>query len=580
MNRKTICNLLIKLVKSRNSDSDIVFTKIKDKYIPATLYNILKHIRILNLKLNQLGIKKSDRVAILSENRVEWICTDLACAISGIITVPIYNSLSKDQIRYIIEDSGSKVVFVSTSLLLERLLKIKEESGLDFEIISYNDFTGDERPEGLMFYNEIINEFESKGIVIEGSENINFINDKLNETDEGDLYSIIYTSGTTGNPKGVMLTNKNIYTNLEGCNNILEINERDIFLSFLPYSHAYERTAGYLLPFMNGAKIYYAQNIDTIGIQMPEVKPTFLITVPRLLDKMYNKVMKSGETLSGLRKKLFTSAIEFAHSENFDRKSFKFVLYDSLVYKKIKAKTGGNLRYFVSGGGALNKTINKFMNNIGLATLEGYGMTEASPVISVNRPEKIKVGTVGPVLKGVEVKIGEEGEILIKGDTIMKGYYKDEASSAESLKDGWLHSGDIGEIDEYGYIKITDRKKSLFKTSGGKYIAPTAIEEMILQIPYLDQAIVIGNGRMFVTALIVPEKDLKINEELYKKVEREIKQVTSSLSTYEKIRRFKLLDKPFTIEDGEMTPTMKLKRKVIEEKYSHIIEEMYKGLEG
>lgn len=377
-----------------------------------------------------------------------------------------------------------------------------------------------------------------------------------------------------------MLTNKNIYSNLEGCNNILEINERDVFLSFLPYSHAYERTAGYLLPFMNGAKIYYAQNIDTIGVQMPEVKPTFLITVPRLLDKMYNKVMKSGETLSGLRKKLFTSAIEFAHSDNFDRKSFKFVLYDSLVYKKIKAKTGGNLRYFVSGGGALNKNINKFMNNIGLTTLEGYGMTEASPVISVNRPEKIKVGTVGPALKGVEVKIGEEGEILIKGDTIMKGYYKDEVSTSEALKDGWLHSGDIGEIDEDGYIKITDRKKSLFKTSGGKYIAPTAIEEMILQIPYLDQAIVIGNGKMFVTALIVPEKDLEINEELYKKVEWDIKQVTSSLSTYEKIRRFKLLEKPFTIEDGEMTPTMKLKRKVIEEKFADIIEEMYKGLEG
>lgn len=201
MNKKTICNLLIKLVKSRNSDCDILFTKIKDTYIPTTLYNILKHIRILNLKLNQLRIKKSDRIAILSENRVEWICTDLACAISGIITVPIYNSLSKDQIKYIIQDSGSNVIFVSTSLLLDRLLKIKEESGLDFEIISYNDFTGDERPEGLMFYNEIINEFESKSIVIDGSENINFINNKLNETDEEDLYSIIYTSGTTGNPK-------------------------------------------------------------------------------------------------------------------------------------------------------------------------------------------------------------------------------------------------------------------------------------------------------------------------------------------------------------------------------------------
>jgi len=474
---------------------------------------------------------------------------------------------------------------------MDRLLKIKDESSLNFEIISFNDFYGDEKPEGVLFYNEIIKEFESSNNTNGGNELINFIHNKLEDTEEEDIYSIIYTSGTTGNPKGVMLTNKNICANLEGCNNILEINKDDKFLSFLPYSHAYERTAGYLLPFLNGAKIYYAQNIDTIGVQMPEVKPTFLITVPRLLDKMYSKVMKSSESLSGFKKKLFDSAIDYAHRENCDKRSFKYFLYDKLVYKKIKLKTGGNLRFFASGGGALNKKINRFMNNIGLATLEGYGMTEASPVISVNLPAKIKVGTVGPAMKGVEVKISDEGEILIKGDIIMKGYYKDEKSTSEALRDGWLHSGDLGEIDEDGYIKITDRKKSLFKTSGGKYIAPTAIEEMILHIPYLDQAIVIGNERMFVTALIVPEKDLEINEDLYKRVEKDflykrvekdLKEVTKSLSTYEKIRRFKLMEKPFTIEDGEMTPTMKLKRKVIEEeeKYADIIDEMYKGLEG
>lgn len=375
---------------------------------------------------------------------------------------------------------------------------------------------------------------------------------------------------------------------------VLEINHNDVFLSYLPYSHIYERTAGYYLAFFSGAKIYYAQSIDTIGKQMEEVSPTIIITVPRLLDRMYNRLFKSVEEMKpAVKKRIFKWALEVARKDWNRKHTFKWKLADKLVFKKIRAKTGGKIRFFVSGGGALNVSIGEFFEGIGLTTLEGYGLTEASPVVSVNRPGRNIYGTIGEPLDGVEVKIAKDGEILVHGELVMKGYYKNEEETKNVIRDGWLHTGDIGEWVKDNHLKITDRKKSLFKSSGGKYVAPGYIEDLILQIPYIDQVIVIGNQRMYVTALIVPDREelsllankLGVSYEnvsqlyshplLLKTVKEDLDKVQRGLSSFEKVRKFTLLENPFTIEGGELTPTFKIKRKFIEEKYRDLIEKMY-----
>jgi long-chain acyl-CoA synthetase len=391
-----------------------------------------------------------------------------------------------------------------------------------------------------------------------------------------------------------MLTHKNIYSNLETFPDVLHIDENEVFLSFLPCSHIFERTGGYYLPFFAGSKIYYAQSIDTIALQMTEVKPTIIITVPRLLDKIYNKLMKTAVDMEdGYKKNIFNWGLSVARTHWNNKYSLKWKLADRLVFAKIRAKTGGKLHLFVSGGGALNKTVGEFFDGIGIITLEGYGLTETSPGVSINRMSKNKYGTVGLPLRDVQVKIAEDGEILVKGDIVMKGYFNQPAETAEAIVDGWFHTGDIGEFDSDGFLKITDRKKSLFKSSGGKYIAPTHIEELVSNLPYVDQIIVLGNERMYVTALIVPdvaelknlakkinvsiefESDLFTNPVILKTIEKEVHDVQKDLASYEKIRKFSMLQTPFTIEGGELTPTLKIKRKFVEDKYKHLIEKMY-----
>jgi long-chain acyl-CoA synthetase len=506
------------------------------------------------------------------------------------IDVPIYTSLSPESIKYILRHSNSVVCFVSNSLQLEKLISVVSELPDLKYIISYaepkNEFSGISIRSLDSILKNTIKTTQKKAI-----DDLEILNKRISEND---TLTIIYTSGTTGIPKGVMLTHKNVYTNIRSFFKILKIDDKEIFLSYLPYSHIFERSAGYYFPFFAASKIYYAQSIDTIALQMGEIRPTFVITVPRLLDKMYNKLMKSYEEMpAGFQKKVFKSAIDMAKERKIKKFSIKWKLADSFVYQKIREKTGGRIRYFASGGGALNKTIGEFFDYLGVETLEGYGMTETSPVICVNRPGKNKYGTVGPPVDGITVKIAEDGEILVKGDIVMKGYFNAPEETRNTIVNGWLHTGDIGEIDEDGYVKITDRKKSLFKSSGGKYIAPAQIEEMILQLPYVDQIIVIGNERMYVTALIIPDyieltrqaKNLGLNTYnlsefisnpvLLKKIENDINVIQKHLSPYEKVRKFTLLDKPFTIESGELTPTLKIKRKFVEEKYSALINKMY-----
>lgn len=591
MNVNNLCEFYLQACEKYDTKSEFIFTKTGEAYNGISRKFLTTKIESLIEYFNNAGLKKDDKIAIISENRVEWIISDMAAVFLGIITVPIYNTLSKEQIKYILDDSESKICFVSGSLMLDRVLQCKEELNTLERVVSFSDFHEMERPEGIEYFSEIVShnkkaEPDYKKLTLL-SENIN----------SEDLLTIIYTSGTTGVPKGVMLTHRNVCSNLNSCQKILEISPKDRFISFLPYAHIYERVAGYYLALITGAKIYFAQNIDTIAVQMPEVKPTLMITVPRLLDKMYNKVMKTGiEDAKGVKKIIFGWAVKTANSHRTKKSSIKWKIADALVYKKIKSKTGGSIRCFVSGGGALNKQVGEFFEGVGIQVLEGYGMTETSPVISVNRPDNNRYGTVGLPLDNVQVDIAADGEILVKGELVMKGYYKMPEETESTIKNGWLHTGDIGEFDKDGFLKITDRKKSLFKTSGGKYIAPVHIEETISRLPWVEQVIVVGNERMYVSALIVPLKDeltslakknnfpgdeysdLLKNKEFLKLLQKQINMSQSDLSSHEKVKRFTLIEEPFSIETGEMTPTMKIKRKVVEEKYNDLIEAMYDKL--
>jgi len=587
MKNKTIVEYVLKSLREFNPEEDNIFTKRDNKYHGVNRLEIYSGALSICSFLKNLGLQRNDKIAIIGENSIEWIMTDFASIFGGYIDVPIYISLTSESIKYILNNAEVKICFVSNDLQLNKILAIKDECSDLKWIVSFRNskIQSDIKIYSIDYIlrNSKLLDFKTLYERIEQiSENIN----------EQDVITLIYTSGTTGVPKGVMLTHKNICSNIIPFNDILNVSENDIFLSYLPYSHIYERTAGYYFPLFEGPKIYYAQSIDTIGAQMPEVKPTIVITVPRLLDKMYNRFIKSFEEMpEGISKTILFKAMDI--SSKVKKSSMKWKIADKLVYSKIREKTGGRLRYFVSGGGALHKQVGEFFAGIGIETLEGYGMTETSPVICVNRPQLNKYGTVGPPIDGVEVKIADDGEILVKGDIVMLGYYKMPEETSEALKDGWLHTGDIGEIDTDNYLKITDRKKSLFKSSGGKYIAPALIEELVTSLPYVDQVLVIGNERMYVTALIVPdipslkdlskklklnietESELFYNKEIMEHIKKDLDKVQKNLAPFEKIRKFTILEMPFTIENGELTPSLKVKRKVVEEKYANLIDRMY-----
>lgn len=589
MKKRTLTALLLENLERFNALDPIIFTKIGNSYSGVSRLEIINKAFAIKDFLRDQGLRENDKVAIISENRLEWVVTDLACILSRIVTVPIYTSLSADATRFILRDAGVKICFVSSSFQFSKILRILPELPLIQKIVIFDKNDYSEHP--------IVTNFEdtvSNCLSYEVSTLIKKISHCDENIFEEDLVTIIYTSGTTGIPKGVMLSHKNLYSNIMSCMKVLEINEKDVFLSYLPYSHIYERTAGYYLAFFSGAKIYYAQSIDTIGKQMEEVAPTIVITVPRLLDRMYNRLLKSIDEMdNNLKKKISLWAIDIAQKYWNKKDSIKWAIADRLVFKKIRAKTGGRIRFFVSGGGALNKNIGQFFEGVGLTTLEGYGLTEASPVVSVNRPGRNIYGTIGEPLDGVEVKLAKDGEILVRGDSVMKGYYNNRSETRKVIIDGWLYTGDIGKWVKDNHLKITDRKKSLFKSSGGKYIAPGHIEDLILQISYVDQVIVIGNERMYITALIVPDKEeitslainhnitfdsvaqLYNNPKLISIVEKDLNEVQKELSSFEKVRKFTLLEHPFTIESGELTPTFKVKRKFIEEKYKDLIDKMY-----
>jgi long-chain acyl-CoA synthetase len=573
--------------------------KVGDKYQDISYDTIYRNTENLALGLASLGVRRGDKVAIIAESRPEWLYSDMAILGIGAVNVPLYPISTSESISTILSNSESLGVIVSNRLHLNKVLKVwKECRTLRFIIVmNDNDATGEK------------NVFSFSDIEILGQnykrENPNYFTDSLSLSKEDDLCTIIYTSGTTGEPKGVMLSHKNIVSNVKTAHEVFDVDEKDTFLSFLPLCHIFERTTGYYTAFSGGCTIAYAESIEKITQNMEEIKPTVMTVVPRLFERMYSKIMRNVESQPEAKQKIFNWAIEIGKEfasikRNGDIPSIaitlKHKLADRLALKKIRDITGGNLRFFVSGGAALPREHGLFFEALGLLVLEGYGLTESSPVIAVNRPNNYKFGTVGKPAPGVEVKIAKDGEILAYGPNIMMGYYKNRKETDETIKDGWLHTGDIGVFDAEGFLIITDRKKHLFKTSGGKYVAPTPIENLFLGSKYIDQFILIGDRRMFLSALIVPDyeavkeyadanriqyktvDELVNMKQIYELLEKDLQQFQRKLAGHEKVRKFAILDKPFTIEEGEMTPSLKLKRKVIEERYKELIEGMYKGL--
>ena len=548
---------------------------------------------LLARAIEQFGIKPGETAAIISETRFEWVVTDFACISKQIVTVPVYPTMTSEQIRFILQHSESRLCFVSTNLMAEKVNAVFNELPKLEKIITFNKT--DHSHEHIISFEELIyGELLEEKTAYSDEIADDFFSDMAKKQSVNDLLTIIYTSGTTGIPKGVCLSHKNVLANVKQCTDSFPVHPDDIFLSFLPLAHTYERTGGYYVPLSKGAKIYYAKNIDTLAAQMAEVKPTIVLAVPMLFTRIASRVMKNIEQMPLLKRTITKRALKIGRAFRENKSNPLWKIADKKVFSVIRQRTGGRIKFFISGGSALSRETAEFFDSIGLLILQGYGMTEASPVISVNRLDNNEFGTVGPPLENVNVKIAGDGEILVQGDNVMLGYFKNQKDTDEMIISGWLHTGDIGVIDKHGMLKITDRKKTLIKTATGKYISLTHIEENLERSEYISQVISFASDEKdYVTALIVPDpdmleslakkldvkykdlKDLTDNDIIHNFFESEIDVLQKPLAKYERVRKFALLDTPFTIESGELTPTLKLKRKVIEEKHRSIIDDFY-----
>ena len=534
-----------------------------------TRKNILKLSRII-----KENIKEGDRCLLVSENRPEWFISDMAIMLSGGITVPAYTTYTEEDYKYLIEDCEPSLLIVSNNEMLKKLSNTINEKEFIKKVITLDELNKvidnlhiiDEEKYldfNIILKNNLLKEDKIK-------------NDKLKRTSPA---CIIYTSGTGGNPKGVILSHGGILNNLVGACEIMKplFNSRPVFLTWLPLSHSYEHCVQFA-QIAVGAKVFYAEKIEKLLENISEAKPTIMTAVPRFYQNLYNKININLKKQTGFKAKLINATLRLGKKKllnqkmTFSEKLLNFIV-EILVRKKIKKQFGGNLKAFVSGGGALDKEIGEFLNSVGLPTLQGYGLTETSPVVSCNPIHKIKVETVGPPFRGNQVKIANDGEILVKGENVMLGYWNKKEETDKVIIDGWLHTGDIGEIDpEDGYLKITDRKKDIIVSAGGDNISPAKIENMITNEPEIDQCMVYGDKKNYLVALIVPSKDFLKEKE---KIDNVIEKINKKLTLLEKIKRIQLIDENFSIENGLMTPTMKVKRKKVTEKYKNQLEKLY-----
>lgn len=594
----TLVELLKHSVSARPSTEVLRFKQDK-RWTGITGQRLLERVRHVALGLHELGIRKGDRVAILAESGPLWSISDYAILSTGAVNVPIYPTQSPHQVEYILRESEPKLLFISTARQMKRV-----DSALgkftDLRIVSFQPLTNGENVTAF-------SELEASGARFDAEhpEAYELISSDVKPSD---LASIIYTSGTTGEPKGVLLSHSNITYNAVASGTFLGIESGGVMLSFLPLSHIFERMVLYLCLYF-GVQINYAAGIETVAGDMQEVHPTLMSTVPRLLEKIYGRMQKSASDAGGLKKKIFDWSLGIARSASARITTgeripplleFQLEIADRLVFARLREAVGGRIQRMVSGGAALPSDIARVFIGAGIPLLQGYGLTETSPVIAVNTLNQNRIGAVGRALPGLEIRIAEDGEILTRGPHVFCGYFKKPEDTAATFEEGtngarWFKTGDIGRLDSEGFLFITDRKKDLIKTSAGKYVAPQMIELMLNQSQFVEQSIVIGNGRKFVSALIVPDFDnlwawakehgidnankteLVEDRQVMDMMKKEVNRVTSELADYEKVKRIGLVPQEFTIDGGELTPSLKVRRRVVEEKHSRLIESLYSG---
>jgi long-chain acyl-CoA synthetase len=560
--------------------------------IPAAAF--VERVKNVALGLASLGVRPGDRIALLSENRPEWSIADLAILSLGAINVPIYTTQALEQIEYILSDSGARGIFISTRRLYKHALPVFAKRPLE-HVIFFEPDVAEDVEHGIA-----LDELEQRGRAL-AEQRPGAFEAYLQAVRAEDLATIIYTSGTTGEPKGVMLTHNNFTSNVISIAKGLPITATDVALSVLPLSHIFERDGFYVFCYC-GVSVYYAASFDQVGENLREVAPTVMTAVPRLFEKVYHRIIKKGMSAKGYRKSIFMSSLAVGQKYGelkdkrklvFPRLAIKQKLADKLVFSKWREGVGGRLRYFVSGGAPLSPALSYSYLAAGIPILQGYGATETC-IVSANRPGNNHVGSVGIPFDGIEIKIAEDGEILVRGPNVMRGYYGQPEATAAVLKDGWFYTGDVGHIEKNGHLYITDRKKDLFKLSNGKYVAPQLIESLLKESEFVSQVVVVGAGRKQPVALIVPdwenlrealteagETAPKDHVELsklpaaIKLVQQDVVKLTSSLVDYERIRKVGLLPNEFSIDGGELTPTLKVKRKVIDERYGDLIEDLY-----
>ncbi len=565
---------------------------------PLSHATIEERARRVTLGLRALGVQRGDRVAILAENSPWWAIADYGCLMGGFADVPIYPTLPAEQIPHILNDSGAVAIFVSTAAQAAKIATIRDRCPALRQVISFAD-------EAIAGCDLTMRDLVERGQADESPDTIAAWRAEGLAVPPDALATLIYTSGTTGNPKGVMLTHDNLHSNVAASRSKIPFTGKDVMLSFLPLSHIFERMVDYLA-WATGTSVAYAESIDTVPINMAEIRPTLMCAVPRLYEKMYSRVFENALAGGAIKKRIFfwarAVADRWADEKLAGREprgplAWQYAIALKLVFSKLQQRTGGRLRYFVSGGAPLSPEINKFFYAAGLVILEGYGLTETSPVIAVNTPEHFRIGSVGRIVDGVEVRIAEDGEILTRGPNVMRGYYNAPEATAEAIDaDGWFHTGDIGALED-GYLRITDRKKDLIVTAGGKNIAPQPIENRLKTNKYIAEVVMIGDRRPYPVLLIVPNFDhletwaarknilwtdraqLLTMPTVQQKMEKVVREQLDGLASYETPKKIALMEHEFSLERGELTPTMKVKRRVIDRNYTAVIDALYHDAE-
>ena len=596
---KTLAELFLKAAAKHNR-ADALNYKKDGAWHAISSTEMISRAENIALGIYSLGIRKGDRIALLAANSPEWTLTDAGCQFAGTIDVPIYTTLAPNAVEYIIKDSGAKVFFLQNKEVFENIKEILPNCS-SIEKLVFFDFGGVESANALS-----LEELEAKGAHLK-AEKPNLIIELRDAVEPNDIATLIYTSGTTGEPKGVMLTHRNLISNALNAGSEFTFTHTDKPLSVLPLSHVFERSGMYVY-ILNGTAVHYAESIEKAADNLREVAPTIFVGVPRIFEKIYARAKVKAAQESPVKEMIFDWAIEvgkeYAYRTEFGQPiprllAVKYNIADRIVFSKLRNFFGGKLRSCITGGAALSDDIYLIFAGAGIPIRQGYGLTETSPVVTSNTPLDKRLGTVGKPIRNVKIRTARDGEIEVSGPNVMLGYYnKPEATREVFTDDGWFKTGDIGTIDKDGFLKITDRKKELFKTSGGKYIAPSPIEQMIKASRFVSQVVLIGNGRKFPAALIVPNfeqlknyakiKNLNIETHaefcshpgIINLIEGQITELTENLSHYEKVKKIALLENELSVEGGELTPTLKVKRRVIDEKYSDVIEKIYADTEN